>query len=90
MFSAVSKKGSTAPRTGFFHNFSRSELIVRRYDSSAEDVLDDVPKETVDRIKEDLLNLDGNLGPYPYDQWKKWVSLASQTPTERDPFPRVT
>lgn len=30
------------------------------------------------RLKADLKNLDKNLGPYPYESWKQWVSLSNR------------
>jgi A1 cistron-splicing factor AAR2 len=75
--SAVSREGQTAPRTGFFHNFSGGELVAKRYNQLDEDV-EDVPEEDRRRIQDDLKNLDGNLGAYPYDSWKKWISLTNR------------
>mgnify|MGYP001793916897 CR=1 FL=1 len=39
-YSAVSKTGETAPRTGFFHFFERREIIVKKWDSDTEDMVD--------------------------------------------------
>lgn len=35
-YSAVSKDGSTAPRTGFFHYFKKGEIIIKKWDNSDE------------------------------------------------------
>jgi len=68
---------STAPRTGFFHNFGRGEMVARRWDASIEDVVDDISDEDKVRMKQDIKNIDKHLGVYPYHSWKKWISLSS-------------
>jgi len=68
---------STAPRTGFFYNFGRGEMLVRRWDPVSEDLIDDVKEEDKTRMKQDIKNLDKHLGVYPYNSWKKWISLSS-------------
>ena len=82
------KDGQMAPRTGFFYNFLRSQVVAKRYDAFKED-FDDVPDEDVTRIRANLRDLDGGLGPYPYDSWKKWISLtnkiSSQTISRLEP-----
>jgi len=78
-YSSVNLKNrEVAPRTGFFINFSRGELVARRWDPSVEDVVDTVSVEDIDRMKEDIRNLDKYLGVYPYNSWKKWVSLTNR------------
>lgn len=36
-----------------------------------------IPEETVQRLKDNLRELDRYLGPYPYEVWKQWLSLTS-------------
>lgn len=67
----------TAPRTGFFHNFGRGEVLIRRWDNKLEDIVDDINEEDKDRMKNDIKNIDKHLGVYPYSTWKKWISLSS-------------
>ena len=77
-YSAVNvKQRNTAPRTGFFHNFSRGEVVVRRWDDKIEDIVDDVSDEDKERMRQDIKNIDKHLGVYPYQSWKKWISLSS-------------
>ena len=77
-YSAVNvAERSTAPRTGFFHNFGRGEMIVRRWDPKIEDVVDDLSDEDKVRMKEDMKNIDKHLGVDPYHSWKKWISMSS-------------
>ncbi len=40
LFSAVSKEGTIAPRTGFFHNFKKKETMIRRWHAVEEDMKD--------------------------------------------------
>ena len=68
---------STAPRTGFFHNFGRGEMVVRRWDPKIEDVVESSSEE-VERVKADSRGLDTRLGVYPYDSWSKWISLSNR------------
>jgi len=78
-YSSVNLKDrAVAPRTGFFVNFSRGELVARKWDPSVEDVVDTVSAEDMDRMKADIKNLDKYLGVYPYNSWKKWVSLTNR------------
>ncbi|CAG0887788.1 unnamed protein product [Darwinula stevensoni] len=76
-YSAVSKEGQVAPRTGFFHVFRRKELLVKNYDPHLEDIPPEPPHPNlVQRLKDNLKELDCFLGPFPYDSWKKWISLT--------------
>ena len=77
IFSAVSKEGSTGPRTGFFHDFSRASLLAKRYNAQTEDI-EEVSEEDHQRLRADLRGLDPHLGAYPYDTWKKWISLTNR------------
>ena len=75
--SAVSKEGQVAPRTGFFHVFQRKELLVKQYDPNMEDISPEPPHPAlVQRLKDNLKELDCFLGPFPYESWKKWISLT--------------
>lgn len=77
-FNPVSKEGNLAPRRGFFHNFSPGQIVARKFDPQTEDLIDDISEEEVERLRSNLKNIDGNLGPYPYLSWKKWVSLSNR------------
>jgi len=77
-YSPVSKDGSIAPRRGFFHEFSPREVAIRRFNPHNEELLEEDSDEEISRLKSNLQNIDGNLGPYPYKSWKKWVSLSNR------------
>lgn len=77
-YSPVSKTNDIAPRVGFFHNFKSGEVLVKKWDNKAEDIsAEPVPEVEVVGLKENLMALDGFLGPYPYDIWEKWVKLTA-------------
>ena len=76
-YAAVGRSGQTAPRTGFFQYFKQKEIIVKKWDPMIEDLVDQVlSDEEMERLRADLENLDQNLGKYPYESLKKWVSLS--------------
>ena len=68
---------TTGPRTGWFHSFGRSELVVKRWSTAGEEVVDSTEEE-VERVKADLRGLDSRLGVYPYNSWSKWISLSNK------------
>lgn len=76
-YSAVSKEGCTAPRTGFFHYFKQQEIIVTKWDNLNEDLnICQSSEEEVERIRFNLLDLDRCLGAYPYQTLKQWNRLT--------------
>ena len=78
-YSPVNKKdGSLAPRRGFFHNFTPGQILIRKFDASTEELLENDDEEEIERMRCNLKNIDGNLGAYPYQSWKKWVSLSNR------------
>ncbi|RZC00563.1 AAR2 domain containing protein [Asbolus verrucosus] len=77
-YSAVSNTDDIAPRMGFFHNFKKSEVLVKKWDKKTEDIsMELVSEEEVVNLKENLMMLDEFLGPYPYDILDKWKSLTA-------------
>ncbi|XP_072048360.1 protein AAR2 homolog [Amphiura filiformis] len=79
-FSAVNiRDNQTAPRTGFFHNFKRKEILVKRWNKKDEDIAEEryTDPDEIARYRDTLRDLDRFLGPYPYDSLKKWVSLSN-------------
>ena len=74
-YSALNKEKERAPRTGFFHMFHNKDIVVRKWDPVDEEL---VIVQNEDHLDLDLERLDAFLGPYPYDNWKKWVALSSR------------
>ncbi|XP_017792807.1 PREDICTED: protein AAR2 homolog [Habropoda laboriosa] len=77
-YSAIDEFGETAPKIGFLHTFEKSEFLVRRWNPKEEDLSPEaVEEETVERLKDNLKDLDRFLGCYPYDIWKQWKELIN-------------
>ncbi|XP_046572116.1 protein AAR2 homolog [Haliotis rubra] len=77
-FSACNKEGQTAPRSGFFHNFQPREIVVRKWDKLTEDMTSEgVTADDMERFSSNMQDLDRFLGPYPYENYKKWVSMTN-------------
>ncbi|KAL3076249.1 hypothetical protein niasHS_013520 [Heterodera schachtii] len=68
-----------APRIAFFHNFRQKEVILRRWDKKKEDLVTDEKSDEVelDRLRENLRNIDRFLGVYPFADYRNWLSLSS-------------
>jgi len=77
-WSSVSKEGQVAPRSGFFHEFNSKEVLIKKYNPISESFDEVIDHDEIDRFRVNLKNLDSNLGAYPYDSWKKWVSLTNK------------
>jgi A1 cistron-splicing factor AAR2 len=76
-YSAVGSDGQVAPRTGFIHDFKQQEVLIKVWDPSTEDVKSDpTTPELQQSIESNKQELDQYLGVYPYDSYKKWVSLT--------------
>ncbi|KAJ0178688.1 hypothetical protein K1T71_005463 [Dendrolimus kikuchii] len=83
-YSAVSKgTGDIAPRSGFMHYFHKKQFLVKMWDKKTEDMSkDEISEESIQRLKDNLFNLDRHLAPYPYEIWQKWKLLSSQITAE--------
>ncbi|XP_059062410.1 protein AAR2 homolog [Achroia grisella] len=83
-YSAISKgSGDISPRSGFMHYFHKKEFLVKMWDKKSEDIShDEISEESIERLKDNLLNLDRHLAPYPYEIWQKWKLLTSQVTAE--------
>nr|CAG4649575.1 EOG090X0AVR [Scapholeberis mucronata] len=75
-YSSVDKHGLVGPRSGFYHYFSKKEIVFRKWVAETEEMLDLCSEEEKSYCKANLRTLDQNLGPYPFDIWKKWLSLS--------------
>ncbi|KAF8362731.1 hypothetical protein PRIPAC_89654 [Pristionchus pacificus] len=74
-FVYVSVKGM--PRIGFFHNFQPKEVLVKKWSKETEDLDESiVSAEEIERFRSNLKNMDRMLGPYPYEEYRKWYSLT--------------
>uniref|UniRef100_UPI00398F02E5 protein AAR2 homolog n=1 Tax=Pristiophorus japonicus TaxID=55135 RepID=UPI00398F02E5 len=79
-YSAVNSRDVrvTGPRTGCFFHLKQRDVLVKRWDKKEEEiVLVEVSEEEIERIRENLTDLDKSLGAYPYETLKRWVSLTN-------------
>ncbi|XP_019852377.1 PREDICTED: protein AAR2 homolog [Amphimedon queenslandica] len=78
-YSSVSKDGrETGPRCSFFHFFKPKEILVRVWNPRDEELTEEnVDQLLIDRLRENLYEMDNCLGPYPYEHLKKWLALTN-------------
>ncbi|XP_063824605.1 protein AAR2 homolog [Ostrinia nubilalis] len=83
-YSAVSKgTGDVSPRSGFMHYFQQKEFVVKMWDKKAEDISkEEISDESIQRLKDNLFNIDQHLAPYPYEIWQKWKLLTTHITAE--------
>lgn len=76
-YSSVSHTGDVAPRSGFFYNFRKGEIVVRKWNIKEEDMsVDKCTEEEIVHFRHNIKAMDNFLGCYPYDIYDKWVSLT--------------
>lgn len=77
-YSVADKYGQLGMRSGFFHEFKLREALVKRWNQQAECVEDSGLSESqLENFQTRKRELDRFLGPYPFDQYKRWLSLSS-------------
>ena len=77
-FSVTDKYGNLGMRNGFFHNFKLKEVLAKKWNQQAESLDEYVyTNAELDRFRENRRDLDKFLGPYPFDEYKRWISLAN-------------
>lgn len=82
-YSAVNRAGQTAPRTGLFLYTSRRDIMVLKWSTATEDLVEKATnEEEIDRYRQGLQDMDRFLGPYPHENLKKWVSLTNHITKE--------
>ena len=72
------KTPEQSPRSGFFYNFKKKEVLIRRWDEEkgCPVPVDSLTEENL-QLPENLKNLDKNLGAYPYESYKQWCGLSN-------------
>ncbi|XP_032221714.2 protein AAR2 homolog [Nematostella vectensis] len=77
-YSAVNREGNAAPRTGFFCVTKKGDIVVRKWDPAIEDLVNEkTSEEDLKKYRLGMKELDTYLGPYPFENHKKWLSLTS-------------
>jgi A1 cistron-splicing factor AAR2 len=67
-------------RNGFFYDFKLKEVYAKKWDAKNE-CIDDTFVFSEDELlifRKNQQNMDRFLGAYPYDQYKRWISLTNQ------------
>lgn len=69
---------STAPRIGFFKVFKGNEIVLLKWDQKNETFVEKLgSQEDIERVRENLKNIDRNLAAYPFDSIQNWISLTN-------------
>ena len=77
-FSVTDKYGNLGMRNGFFHNFKLKEVLAKKWNTQNESLDEYVYSNSeLDRFRANRRDLDKFLGPYPFDEYKRWMSLAN-------------
>lgn len=77
-FNPTDKYGHVGLRSGFFYNFEPKEIVAKNWNLQNESIDDYCfSEEEIERFKSNKQDLDRFLGSYPYDEYKRWISLTS-------------
>jgi A1 cistron-splicing factor AAR2 len=77
-YSVSDKHGNIGIRSGFFYNFKTKEILLKKWDKQGEIIDTKEPtNEEIERICLNKKDLDRYLAPYPFDEYKKWISLSN-------------
>ncbi|XP_026477981.1 protein AAR2 homolog [Ctenocephalides felis] len=84
-YSSVSEStGDTGHRVGFLHDFKSKEMVIKFWDNELEELTDkSLSDEEINRIKNNLLELDRYLGPYPFEIYDMWKDLTDNLTSEQ-------
>lgn len=77
-YSAANKNGDVGSRNGFFYNFKKKEVVAKKWNPKSESIEENAFDD--DQIRNFELNkkeMDRFLGPYPFDEYKRWISLTN-------------
>ncbi len=77
-FNATDKYGNIGLRNGFFYNFKSKEMLVKKWNPQTESI-DDYQFNEIEmaNFKSNKQDFDRFLGAYPYNEYKKWLSLTN-------------
>ena len=77
-YSVSDKHGNVGIRNGFYYNFKSKEILLKKWDKQSEVIDTKVPtNDEIERVCLNKKDLDRYLAPYPFDEYKKWVSLSN-------------
>ena len=82
-YSVSDKYNQLGMRSGFFHDFKLAEAVVMRWDHKSECLVDKrLTHEQMETFQRRRRELDTSLGAYPFDVYKRWVSLTNHLDAE--------
>lgn len=82
-YSVADKHGHLGMRTGFFHDFKLGEALVTCWNRQHERVDNkDLSAEQMGDFQRRRRELDPFLGAYPFDLYKRWLSLSNHLSPE--------
>ena len=77
-YSVADKYGQLGMRSGFFHEFALGEALVMRWNRAEECVVSkQLTPEQMENFQRRRRELDPSLGSYPFDHYKRWISLTN-------------
>lgn len=77
-FSVADKYGSVGMRNGFFHDFKLKEVVAKKWNKQAEAIEDYTLDEgQLESFEENKRDFDRFLGAYPFEEYKRWISLTN-------------
>lgn len=78
-YNVADKHGNLGLRNGFFHNFKQGEILAKKWNIQNEAIDTDYKFDAaeLERFESNKQELDRFLGAYPYDEYKRWVSLSN-------------
>uniref|UniRef100_A0A336KFK0 Protein AAR2 homolog n=1 Tax=Culicoides sonorensis TaxID=179676 RepID=A0A336KFK0_CULSO len=71
--------GDVAPRVGLMHYFKPKEILIREWDSEKEELRlrrQDLVDIEINKIRENIKDLDRFLAPYDFESYNKWKTLT--------------
>ena len=82
-YSVTDKYGNVGLRNGFFYNFKLGEVYAKRWNKQTETIDDyEFSQDDLENFKANKNDMDRFLGAYPYEQYKRWVSLINNINVE--------
>ncbi|RNA16957.1 AAR2 -like protein [Brachionus plicatilis] len=77
-FSVSDKYGNIGIRSGFFHDFKVKQVIAKKWNQQSETMEDYIMSEDqIQNFQQRKQEFDKFLGAYPYDEYKRWMSLTN-------------
>lgn len=77
-FSVADKYGNIGLRNGFFHDFKVKQVVAKKWNKSTEIIEDsNLNEDQLENFNSNKREFDRFLGAYPYEEYKRWISLTN-------------